>query len=92
MTTFITFTKRLAIRLETFKDAERVRETTDNIINTISNEFEIVEDYNRDNGTSINSHALMWLAYQQGKIPSIRKAQRDWLEKTCKTLRDYKTP
>ena len=86
MTTLSTFTKRLAVRLSTFTNSTKVRESAKNIEVTIENEIEIITNYNSTNGTSINEFALSFLAYKNGNVPKTKVKQNEWLSATINEL------
>jgi len=85
MTTFTTFTKRIAYRLTAINSNNcKVRTKAQQIKNIIDDEMINCDKEGFNNG------ALHFLAYSQGKIPKTTTKQKEWLKKTIIKLDDIK--
>jgi hypothetical protein len=87
MATFKTFAKRLAMRLESFENAAKVREAAKGIAETIENEIEIIIAHNRENDNLVNDFAIRYLCFKNGHIPATRDKQQVWIKSAIKELK-----
>lgn len=85
MTTFTTFTKRLAARISSFRGSEKVREAAEGIAYVINQEDELCEE------SGFNGSGLVHLCYvNNSRIPKKRQALEAWIDTAINNLNGYK--
>ena len=87
MITFKTFAERLAMRLESFENAAKVREAAKGILKTINDEVEIIRAHNKESNSLVNQFGITYLCFKNGDVPATRVKQQIWIAAAIKELK-----